>query len=68
MANALHQQSELTSTDKQAILADFTTWSGGFDPAECDDDQVRAYADASRDHRFSEIQVLSVLRGKVTGC
>lgn len=30
-------------TDQQ-VLDDFIEWSGGFTPAECDEDQLNAYA------------------------
>lgn len=44
------------------ILSDFSDWSGGFTPDECDQLQLRVFAEHAADYRFSEEEVLTLLR------
>ncbi len=39
---------------KAELLADFRSWSGGFDPWDCDEDQVEEYGSCAKDHRYLE--------------
>ncbi len=58
----------LTATAKRAILEDFGKWSGGEDPAECDEEQVEKYLDfaLSKEFRRSEVRTwLTKLREEV---
>lgn len=50
---------ELTDREKAEALADFRSWSGGFDPWECDEDEIEDYgaADASTEAYLERCRV-----------
>lgn len=54
-------KAELTPEQRKKIQADFREWSGGFDPSECDEKQIRMYAKTGLDADFTEAQGLEAL-------
>lgn len=51
----------LTQADKQKILTDFTEWSGGFTPDECEWQQLKTYAELASNRYFAANDVLDYL-------
>lgn len=39
---------------KAELLADFRSWTGGFDPWQCDEEEVKEYGSCAKDHRYLE--------------
>jgi hypothetical protein len=44
----------LTDREKAEALADFRSWSGGFDPWECGEDAIEDHGAGSREGRYLE--------------
>lgn len=51
----------LSAVDRKAILADFKEWTGGFDPQETTEREIKRYVQTSMDSSFDEAEVLRFL-------
>jgi hypothetical protein len=52
----------LTPEAKQEILTDFKQWSGGFDPSECPEEDLRTYANMTLPADYDPEEALEFLR------
>jgi hypothetical protein len=58
----------MSHDDKQAILADFRSWSGGFSPWECTPEQLVTYCETALPVQYDEQASLAFLTRPLCTC